>query len=82
MGGNSMRNIAKLLVGLCTCTALNGITWRAEATSFLQTNLVSDIPGLATITDPLLKNAWGFRIPPQARFGPQTRALTVQLFML
>jgi uncharacterized protein (TIGR03118 family) len=54
-----MRNIAKLLVGLCTCTALNGITWRAEATSFLQTNLVSDIPGLATITDPLLKNAWG-----------------------
>src|SRR5215471_12077734 len=25
----------------------------------VQTNLVSDIPGLATITDPALKNPWG-----------------------
>jgi uncharacterized protein (TIGR03118 family) len=34
--------------------------WRAEADSlFAQTNLVSDIPGLATITDPLLQNPWG-----------------------
>ena len=29
------------------------------AASFLQTNLVSDIPGLAAITDPKLKNPWG-----------------------
>jgi len=27
--------------------------------AYLQTNLVSDIPGLATITDPLLVNPWG-----------------------
>ena len=33
-------------------------TWRAEA-DFIQTNLVSDIPGLATITDPALHNPWG-----------------------
>jgi uncharacterized protein (TIGR03118 family) len=34
--------------------------WRAEADSvYIQTNLVSDIPGLATITDPLLQNPWG-----------------------
>jgi hypothetical protein len=32
--------------------------WRADA-DFIQTNLVSDIPGLATITDPLLINPWG-----------------------
>jgi uncharacterized protein (TIGR03118 family) len=32
--------------------------WRAEA-DFIQTNLVSDIPGLATITDPELHNPWG-----------------------
>src|SRR5262245_32881822 len=32
--------------------------WRAEA-DFIQTNLVSDVPGLATITDPLLQNPWG-----------------------
>jgi uncharacterized protein (TIGR03118 family) len=30
----------------------------AEA-GYLQTNLVSDIPGLATITDPTLQNSWG-----------------------
>jgi uncharacterized protein (TIGR03118 family) len=29
------------------------------AGSFVQTNLVSDIPGLAEITDPNLKNPWG-----------------------
>jgi hypothetical protein len=33
-------------------------TWRAEA-DFIQTNLVSDIPGLAAITDPELHNPWG-----------------------
>ena len=31
----------------------------AGAISFTQTNLVSDIPGLAEITDPNLKNPWG-----------------------
>jgi hypothetical protein len=28
-------------------------------TTYLQTNLVSDIAGLATITDPVLTNPWG-----------------------
>jgi uncharacterized protein (TIGR03118 family) len=32
--------------------------WRAEA-DFIQTNLVSDIPGLAVLTDPELHNPWG-----------------------
>jgi uncharacterized protein (TIGR03118 family) len=32
--------------------------WRAEA-DFIQTNLVSDIPGLAAITEPGLHNPWG-----------------------
>jgi len=31
----------------------------ASADSFVQTNLVSDIPGMATNTDPNLKNPWG-----------------------
>ena len=31
----------------------------AAAASFAQTDLVSDIPGLAAITDPSLKNSWG-----------------------
>ena len=33
--------------------------WRAEAASYFQTNLVSDIPGLAIITDLNLQNPWG-----------------------
>ena len=40
-----------------------GASWagglRAEEAKLVQTNLVSDIPGLATITDPALKNPWG-----------------------
>src|SRR6202048_3074480 len=32
--------------------------WRAEA-DFIQTDLVSDIPGLAALTDPELKKPWG-----------------------
>jgi uncharacterized protein (TIGR03118 family) len=37
---------------------LSAGTWRAEA-QYVQTNLVSDLSGLATITDPLLRNPWG-----------------------
>src|SRR3954454_14878723 len=35
----------------------------AEA-AYIQTNLVSDIPGLATITEPLLVNPWGISRNP------------------
>jgi len=38
--------------------ALCLVTWRAQA-DYIQTNLVSDIPGLATLFDPLLVNPWG-----------------------
>lgn len=31
----------------------------APAAAYIQTDLVSDIPSLATITDPALKNSWG-----------------------
>jgi len=49
--------------GVMAATALlTGIVaWMAHAAQpgYLQTNLVSDIPGLATFTDPNLVNAWG-----------------------
>ncbi|MEA2426415.1 MAG: hypothetical protein QOF37_43, partial [Thermoleophilaceae bacterium] len=32
--------------------------------SYVQTNLVSDIPGLAAHTDPNLKNPWGTSVGP------------------
>ena len=40
----------------------------AEATSFLQTNLVSDLSGLATLTDPFLQNPWGISRAPTSPF--------------
>lgn len=37
-------------------------------TVFLQANLVSDIPGLAAVTDPNLKNPWGMSFSPTSPF--------------
>ena len=42
--------------------------WHAEADTFVQTNLVSDIPGLAAITDPSLVNPWGSSQLPTSPF--------------
>lgn len=53
--------IAAVAVGTLCATP-----WRAEADAYVQTNLVSDIPGLAALTDPSLKNPWG------VSFGPTT----------
>ena len=36
-----------------------GTTAPAATLGYVQTNLTSDIPGLAANTDPLLKNPWG-----------------------
>jgi uncharacterized protein (TIGR03118 family) len=41
---------------------------RAEAGAYVQTNLVSDIPGLAQFTDPALKNPWGVSESPTSPF--------------
>src|SRR5947208_15878814 len=43
-----------------SATGGGGITSR----SYVQTNLVSDIPGLAAHTDPNLKNPWGTSVGP------------------
>src|SRR5439155_14815513 len=48
--------------------------WRAEANTLIQTNLVSDISGLATITDPSLQNPWGMSHTPPALHWPRLPA--------
>jgi uncharacterized protein (TIGR03118 family) len=57
-----MKKTAPFMRPLSTAFAVIGAlyagTWSAEA-DFIQTNLVSDIPGLAAITDPELHNPWG-----------------------
>jgi uncharacterized protein (TIGR03118 family) len=40
----------------------------AAQASYVQTNLVSDIPGFATITDTMLKNPWGMSFSPTSPF--------------
>ena len=51
---------------LSTLTALSMVLFSdfAAATSYEQTNLVSDIPGLAAFTDPNLVNPWGITSTP------------------
>jgi len=60
--GFVMNKSARLKRSLVTTAIAVGTlyagAWRAEA-DFIQTNLVSDIPGLAALTDPELKNPWG-----------------------
>ena len=55
-----------LAIAVVGVGALCATAWRAEADAYIQTNLVSDIPGLAAITDLNLKNPWG------VSFGPTT----------
>jgi uncharacterized protein (TIGR03118 family) len=46
----------------------------AQGADLVQTNLVSDIPGLATITDPQLKNPWGVSHSPISPFWVSNQA--------
>jgi uncharacterized protein (TIGR03118 family) len=66
------RSVALLAapVALSAAIALSGTARPAAAgsgiatRSYVQTNLVSDIPGLAAHTDPNLKNPWGTSVGP------------------
>src|SRR3982751_4370443 len=49
--------------------ALLTVGWSLPALAqYAQTNLVSNIPGLATITDPMLVNPWGISRSPTSPF--------------
>src|SRR6266849_4447206 len=68
---NAVVALAMLVVAVSASIALAGITTPASAAgdgittrSYVQTNLVSDIPGLAAHTDPNLKNPWGTAVGP------------------
>jgi uncharacterized protein (TIGR03118 family) len=63
--------VALALVGTVAAVAFSGLARSAVADgggiatrSYVQTNLVSDIPGLAVHTDPNLKNPWGTSVGP------------------
>ena len=57
----SLTNHSRLRSGLwAACLIMSlGFTSLASAQKYVQSNLVSDIPGLAATTDPNLVNSWG-----------------------
>src|SRR5882762_4499886 len=62
---------------LVTCIAVGALwagTLHAQVADFVQVNLVSDIPGLATITDPQLVNPWGVSHSPTSPFWTSNQA--------
>jgi len=57
------------LHAICTLTlSLAVSSCPLFADSFVQTNLVSDIPGMANVTDPDLKNPWGMAFSATSPF--------------
>src|SRR6188474_417455 len=68
---NARRSVFGLaaMVALAASIAFSGIARSADShgiagRSYVQRNLVSDIPGLAEHTDPNLKNPWGTSVGP------------------
>src|SRR5262249_34043885 len=55
--------VASLAIGALTLSAL-----QTQGADFTQTNLGANIPGLARITDPQLKNPWGVSHSPTSPF--------------
>ena len=62
-----------MLVSLAVST-LSLRALRADSPDFVQTNLVSDIPGLAAITDSELVNPWGVSHSPTSPFWVSNQA--------
>ena len=68
--------MARRILAVLLCPALIGILvmslapqpLRADLNNYVQTNLVSDIPGLAANTDPNLVNPWGIAFGPTSPF--------------
>jgi uncharacterized protein (TIGR03118 family) len=70
MSRNRFVLVIAALAAVLAATVLSGSAHTASADSgiagrsYVQTNLVSDIPGLAAHTDPNLKNPWGTSVGP------------------
>ena len=69
--GLAQRHLTLAAVAFSICSASFG------ATIFTQTNLVSDIPGMAAVTDPNLQNPWGVSFSPTSPFWVSDQATNV-----
>ena len=60
--------VIALATGLVPLTPTTSARAAAESNSYHQTNLVSDLPGIALIQDPDLVNAWGISMSATSPF--------------
>ena len=73
-----MRHLHGVLRAALVGVGLLGLTANtALATAFVQTDLVSDISGLAAITDPHLKNSWGVSLSATSPFWVSDQATSL-----
>src|ERR1700678_4445533 len=49
---------------LAICCVMLSTMAMAETTTYVQTNIISDLPGTASVTDPTLLNPWGVSVGP------------------
>jgi uncharacterized protein (TIGR03118 family) len=49
---------------LAICCGMLSTTALAQTTTYVQTNIISDMPGTASVTDPTLINPWGVSVGP------------------
>jgi uncharacterized protein (TIGR03118 family) len=61
---NSARNSGIRLAILAICCAILSTAAMAQTTTYVQTNIISDVPGTASVTDPTLLNPWGVSVGP------------------
>ena len=60
--------VSRLATAISTLLLLGTTFLHADSLGFIQTNLVSDVPGLAANTDPNLKNPWGIAFSATSPF--------------
>lgn len=74
--------LAKSLIAAVSLVIIPALLLQAKADPlYIQTNLVSDLPNVAAITDPNLVNLWAFPIARPARYGCQIRQEISPRFM-
>jgi uncharacterized protein (TIGR03118 family) len=49
---------------LAICCVMLSATAMAQTTTYVQTNIISDMPGTASVTDPTMINPWGVSVGP------------------
>ena len=67
------------IAALLVIALARGAVTEGASVGFAQTNLVSDIPGLALNTDSSLKNPWGSPRSPRPHSGSPTRCRGLRL---